>query len=81
MNTLRRSFIYSIINDEKLKSLNASFGELQKVVHLVFIAGEDYEMTQREKILVEGIFTITDKSGVGNFTFLRDEYKIFSSYV
>jgi len=55
MNNLRRSFIYSLINDEKLMALNASFAELQKVVNLVFISGEDYEMTPREKLMVEGI--------------------------
>jgi len=36
-------------------ALNASFAELQKVVNLVFISGEDYEMTPREKLMVEGI--------------------------
>ncbi len=54
MNNLRRSFIYSLINDEKLREINASFVELQKVVNLVFIAGEDYEMTPKEKLMVEG---------------------------
>lgn len=65
MNTLRRSFIYSLINDEKLKSSNATFGELQKIVHLVFVAGEDYEMTPREKILVEGIHLSLIANGPG----------------
>ncbi len=55
MNNLRRSFIYSMVNDDKLKALNATFVELQKVVHLVFIDGEDYEMTPRESLMVEGI--------------------------
>ena len=50
----RRSFIYSLIDDPKLRSLNATFTELQKIVHLLFIAGEDFELTEREKELVEG---------------------------
>jgi len=57
LNNLRRSFIYSMINDEKLKALNVTFSELQKVIHLVFIVGEDYEMTPREKLMVEGKFS------------------------
>jgi hypothetical protein len=31
------------------------FISFQRIVHLLFIAGEDFELTEREKILVEGI--------------------------
>jgi hypothetical protein len=54
MNTLRRSFIYSLIDDPKLKELNTTFPELQKIVHLIFIAGEDYVLNEREELLLEG---------------------------
>lgn len=54
MNTLRRSFIYTIIEDPKLKAMNVTFTELHKIVHLVFIAGEDLVLTEREKAIVEG---------------------------
>jgi hypothetical protein len=54
MNTLRRSFIYSLIDDPMLKELNTTFPELQKIVHLIFIAGEDYVLNEREELLLEG---------------------------
>ena len=53
MNTLRRSFIYSLIQDESLKAIDVTFSELQKIVHLIFIAGEDYQLSDREKDIVE----------------------------
>ena len=28
--------------------------ELQKIVHLLFIAGEDYDLSEREKVMLEG---------------------------
>ncbi len=49
----RRSFILSLIDDPDLKSLNVSFSELKKIVHLLFIEGEDYEPTERERNIVE----------------------------
>ena len=54
MNTLRRSFIYTLINDVKLRNMNVTFSELQKIVHLIFIAGEDYELNAREQVMLEG---------------------------
>ena len=53
MNTLRRSFISSLIQDESLKAIDVTFSELQKIVHLIFIAGEDYQLSDREKDIVE----------------------------
>jgi hypothetical protein len=50
----RRSFIYSVVEDPKMNAINASFTELQKLVHLLFIAGEDLELTERDKLIVEG---------------------------
>jgi hypothetical protein len=56
MNTLRRSFIHSIIQDEKLKLLNVSFYELKKIVQLLFIEGKDYQLSDREREIVESNF-------------------------
>ena len=56
MNTLRRSFIYSLIGDETLQAINVTFNELQKIVHLIFIAGEDYQLSDREIDIVESKF-------------------------
>ena len=53
MNTLRRSFIQSLVQDEKLKSFNVTFGELKKIVHLLFIEGEELQLTVRETEVIE----------------------------
>ena len=53
MNTMRRSFIVSLARDPKLEALNVSYPELKKVIHLVFIAGEDYKLNKRESQIVE----------------------------
>jgi hypothetical protein len=36
MNTLRRSFIYSLIEDPKMKAINTTFTELQVPIPLNF---------------------------------------------
>jgi hypothetical protein len=38
MNTLRSSFIYSLLEDDKFKALNVSYYELKKIIHLVAIS-------------------------------------------
>ena len=53
MNTLRASFIHSLVEDETLRAIDTSFEELHKIIHLIFIAGEDYQLTEREKEIIE----------------------------
>ena len=53
MNTLRSSFIYSLIDDKMLKAINVSFAELQRLIHFMFIVGEDYQINEREKEIIE----------------------------
>jgi hypothetical protein len=57
MNTLRKSFIQSLIEDPALAAINVTFVELHKIVHLIFIAGEDYQLSEREKLIVESKIT------------------------
>ena len=54
MNTLRRSFVLSLLQDSKLNERNFTFNELKKVVHLTFIDGNDYKMSERDQMIVEG---------------------------
>jgi len=35
MNTLRRSFIYTLLEDVKMKELDVTFQELKRTIHLV----------------------------------------------
>ena len=56
MNTLRSSFIHSLIEDVNLKAINVTFNELHRLIHLIFIAGEDYQVTPREKDIIESKF-------------------------
>jgi hypothetical protein len=35
MNTLRSSFVNSLLQDQTMKAMNVSFYELKKLVHLV----------------------------------------------
>jgi hypothetical protein len=35
MNTLRSSFVYSMIEDATMKAINVTFSELHKIIHLV----------------------------------------------
>jgi hypothetical protein len=58
MNTLRSSFINSLLDDQKLKDLNVTYYELKKIVHLEFIDGDDYKMSNRELQIVESEFSI-----------------------
>jgi hypothetical protein len=60
MNTLRRSFVHSLIDDPKLQVLNVSFQELKKIIHLVFINGDDYQLNSREIGIVESKITYTN---------------------
>jgi len=53
MNSLRLSYIDSIIKDPDLAAMNVSQQELFKIVKKVFILGEDYEMNVREQDIVE----------------------------
>jgi hypothetical protein len=41
--------------------------ELQKIVHLLFIAGEDYELSEREKVMLEGNDQNFDHKNVKDF--------------
>ena len=59
MNTLRRSFIQSLVKDEKLKSVNVTYSELKKIVQLVFIEGEDLQLTPRENEVIDSKPTIS----------------------
>ena len=53
MNTLRKSFILSLLRDPELQTLNVTYEELKKLIHLVFIEGEDYHLNDREKVIIE----------------------------
>jgi hypothetical protein len=53
MNTLRRSFIQSLVKDDSLKAINVTFKELKRIVQLVFIEGEDLQLTPRENEVIE----------------------------
>ena len=64
----RRSFIFSLLDDPDLISLNVSFSELKKIVHLIFIDGEDYEPSPRERSIVEGKALVTRAISTPNIT-------------
>lgn len=53
MNSLRLSYIDSIIKDPDLAAMNVSQQELFKIVKKVFILGEDYAINVRELEIVE----------------------------
>ena len=53
MNTLRRSLVLTLIEDPDLSELDVTYPELKKIIHLVFIDGEDYELDERDKLIVE----------------------------
>ena len=53
MNTLRSSFIYTLLQDIKFKEENITYYELKKIIHLMFIDGDDYKLTKREKMIVD----------------------------
>ena len=53
MNTLRSSFVYSLLQDVKFKQKNITYYELKKIIHLMFIDGDDYQLSDREKIIVD----------------------------
>ena len=55
MNTLRSSFIHSLIEDEALKAIQVTYYELHRIIHLIFIAGEDYQPSEREKEIIESM--------------------------
>jgi len=54
MNTLRKSFVNAIIQDDNLVALNASFSEVKLIIYNMYIAGEDYELNAREKDILDG---------------------------
>ena len=33
--------------------MNVSFYELKKIIHLVFIDGDDYKLSDREKLIID----------------------------
>ena len=37
----------------RLKSLNATYYELKKIIHLIFIDGDDYKLSDREKTIID----------------------------
>lgn len=37
----------------RFKPLNVSFYELKKIIHLVFIDGDDYKLSDREKLIID----------------------------
>ena len=53
MNTLRRSLVLTLIEDPDLSELDVTYPELKKIIHLVFIDGEDHELDERDKLIVE----------------------------
>jgi hypothetical protein len=56
MNTLRRSLVYTLLEDPDIKDLNVSYSELKKIIHLVYIDGGDYELNNRETLIVDSEF-------------------------
>ena len=53
MNTLRRSFIEAIMNDDGIKKLEVSYSELKNIIFSVFILGGDYEPTERDTEIID----------------------------
>ncbi len=44
---------YYLLFWKKRRKHFIGFVNTQKIVHLIFIAGEDYQLTEREKVIVE----------------------------
>jgi hypothetical protein len=52
MNTLRKSFVFSMLRDRNLKDLKVDYEELRRLFHLVFIDGGDDDLSGREKEII-----------------------------
>ncbi len=60
MNTLRRSFIDAMLNDEAIQNLNVSFTELKNIIFSVFILGGDYQPTDRDNEIIDSELSSSD---------------------
>jgi hypothetical protein len=52
MNTLRKSFVFSMLRDKNLRDLKVDYEELRRLFHLVFIDGGDDDLSGREKEII-----------------------------